>query len=418
MSDRIETGAGEVAADEDDLAQAGKQKAGLMGGAVRALGRRIEGLSRAIVDLGDSLRGRISRGEDRIDALEKEGAELAQYVRRLDSSAHARLSAIEAAERRRAIDIDPKPSLGAWMDRIQGAVAKLQAAETQHAGKAETMTALTMANLRASKHATRLESLETRLAAIDRTVSAQGQRIGDIEDRAANLYKSTRLRSEQTDERYLDLDRSLKVALSRIGELEARVGVGRPADPVPSSPELGELRAARPCTCGDLRRVGMHRWYGQPCDVQPTGGVVAPRNPAPKIGEPFPSIAGDPLSPPPIARAIGRAVMAAAERLPKIIVPVRGVTVTCHRLGCSNPTFATNRTNDGMWFGVCDGCRGSDAAKIPDPKAEAAARLSRACERIRDFWEKPGGGKDSLLVSLVETLIAATADAKRAGVIP
>lgn len=80
----------------------------------------------------------------------------------------------------RRIDAE-RPEVAKWMDRIQGAVAKLEAAETQHAGKAETKTALTMANLRASKHATRLESLETRLAAIDRTVSAQGQRIGALE---------------------------------------------------------------------------------------------------------------------------------------------------------------------------------------------------------------------------------------------
>lgn len=181
----------------------------------------------------------------------------------------------------RRIDAE-RPEVAKWMDRIQGAVAKLQAAETQHAGKAETKTALTMANLRASKHATRIESLETRLAAIDRTVSAQGQRIG---------------------------------ALEGLLSAEAMRRAAAATRPAPSSPELEELRAARPCTCGDLRRVGMHRWYGQPCDVQPTGGVVAPRNPAPKIGEPFPSIAGDPLSPPPIARAIGRAVMAAAEKI-------------------------------------------------------------------------------------------------------
>lgn len=125
-------------------------------------------------------------------------------------------------------------------------------------------------------------ALREHLAALDRTVSAQGQRIG---------------------------------ALEGLLSAEAMRRAAAATRPAPSSPELEELRAARPCTCGDLRRVGMHRWYGQPCDVQPTGGVVAPRNPAPKIGEPFPSIAGDPLSPPPIARAIGRAVMAAAEKI-------------------------------------------------------------------------------------------------------
>lgn len=71
--DPIETGPGEVAADEDDLAQVRKQKAaaGILGGAVRALGRKVEGLVVSIRDLGDSLRGRIARGEDRIAELER-----------------------------------------------------------------------------------------------------------------------------------------------------------------------------------------------------------------------------------------------------------------------------------------------------------------------------------------------------------
>lgn len=102
----------------------------------------------------------------------------------------------------------------------------------------------------------------------------------------------------------------------------------------------------------------MHRWYGQPCDVQPTGGVVAPRNPAPKIGEPFPSIAGDPLSPPPIARAIGRAVMAAAEKIP-----------------ASNPTNARHFE--------------TVRAAADEAKAKAARRLSDALGALLKAWEEP-----------------------------
>ena len=159
--------------------------------------------------------------------------------------------------------------------------------------------------------------------------------------------------------------------------------------PDTSSPELAERRGAGPhrdtrvrgalvrCSrlgCAVVLPTNIERkdgTYAALCDQHCVGATIdAVIHRAPDLPP-----ADDFLTPPPIARAIGKAITEHANR------------------------------------------RSFETIRKAEDEVKAAATLSRACERIRDFWEKDAG-KDGLLVSLVETLIAATADAKRAGVIP
>jgi hypothetical protein len=149
------------------------------------------------------------------------------------------------------------------------------------------------------------------LAALDRTVSAQGQRIGELEAKARD---------------------------------RAEVPASKPA----------------PCTCGSPDLPGTHRWYGQPCFREPEDGF---------------------LTPPPIARAIGRAVMAAAARFP-----------------ASNPTNARHFQ--------------TIAKASAEVKTEAAATLGA---RLVNILDRLGRGEP---IQAHYALVEAIGDAKRAGVIP
>ena len=205
----------------------------------------------------------------------------------------------------RRIDAE-RPEVAKWMDRIQGAVAKLQAAETQHAGKAETKTALTMANLRASKHATRLESLETRLAAIDRTVSAQGQRIGALE----GLLSAEAMRRAAAATRPAPSSPELE-------ERRARVAPVAPEAKRPEWVRIVKSESPSRFKDGDVLRVV--KWVDEVPAVDVDGydvsGYVLYDSKWAPAPCPPPVAAPDFLTPPPIARAIGRAVMAAAEKI-------------------------------------------------------------------------------------------------------
>lgn len=143
------------------------------------------------------------------------------------------------------------------------------------------------------------------------------------------------------------------------------VAVPGPADS--SKPNPGKLLG---CSCGAPMSDGVVHRALAPCYHAETGASVPDEVPF--------------LTPPPIARAIGRAVMAAAARFP-----------------ASNPTNARHFE--------------TIAKASAEVKTEAAATLGRAIDRVLALGEWRGL---PLTTSATDSLRMAQADAKRAGVIP
>ena len=102
MSDAVEAGPGGVEKDAVELAEELRDP---RNGSLRAVVRRIEALRTLIDGQGDSLRGRIARGEDRLDALEKAETQHAGKAETMDSilELDRRLGRRERAQQRRVV---------------------------------------------------------------------------------------------------------------------------------------------------------------------------------------------------------------------------------------------------------------------------------------------------------------------------